>query len=206
MAKATAGVLLCVALLLCGSLKTTAAPAAPAAPAEAPKRGSLYDRVQKLYPEKMPPFLRTGFHKFDRAGENVSVGYNRFFLLATTSCSFNAYFYPVPQSDRGRDDALERAVAKARREVLNAHEGADVVETAPVTAEKNGRTFKGTRVTFKFTDEFGGAGKKQKLLSDLYLFRDGDRLVKYRVTFPAAEEKAERKYLEKFLAEFPWPD
>lgn len=147
--------------------------------------------------------MRVGVRKYDEAGEHYSVGYNRFFLLTTTACGFTAYFRPA----RGDVAAY---LAASREEVLKVHPGVEVVATEKVVAEKNGKKHEGVKVTFKFEGEFGGLGKEQKLLSELYVFRDagppnGGRFVKYRITFPADQEKTERKHLDKFLADFPWP-
>ena len=189
-------------LIACPRHDGVAAPAAPPAAAE-PK--SLYERARALYPQQIPPFVRTGFRKYDDRGENVSVGYNRFFLLTTTVCAFTAYFYPLPPAPAGRD-AVADHLADARRQVLEAHPGAKVVSAGPATAEKKGKRHDGLRVTFRYESAFGAPGKRQAVLSDLYLFRDGDRAVKYRVTFAAADEKTEREHLEKFLDAFPWPE
>lgn len=170
-------------------------------------RPTLYERVRESYPQQIEGFLRVDVHQYDRAGQNVSVGYNQFFLLTTTSIGFTAYFYPMA-APKGVPDAerLERHFAAAAREVEEAHPGTEVVvEKTPVTAEKNGRTYSGLRCVFKFDGDFGGRGQRQTLLSDLCVFRDGDRAVKYRITFPAKEEKQARKRLEKFLKAFPWP-
>ena len=191
--------------LLLLSCACHASAAAPGAVQVRPAPKSLYERVRAFYPEQIPPFVRAGFRKYDDRGENVSVGYNRFFLLTTTTCAFTAYFYPLPPAPAGRD-ALADHLARARREVLDAHPGAKVVSAGQVTAEKKGKRYDGLRVTFRYEADFGAPGKRQAVLSDLYLFRDGDRAVKYRITFAADDEKTEQEHLEKFLAAFPWPD
>ena len=191
-------------LLLVGGPPAPANDAPPETPPEVPP-GSLYERVRASYPEQIPPFLRAGFRKYDERGENVSVGYNRFFLLTTTVSAFTAYFYPAPPVRAG-DDPLAAELLRARQEVLRAHPGAEAGAPRPVTAEKKGQTYKGLRVAFKYETEFGAPGRRQAVVSELYLFRDGGRMVKYRVTFAASEEKTEREHLEKFLAAFPWPE
>jgi hypothetical protein len=163
--------------------------------------GTLFERAKGVYAEQIPPFVRTGFRKYDESGEHFSVGYNRFFLLTTTVTAFTAYFYPA----QAREDLAQHAAA-CRDEVIEAHPGAEVVATEKVTAAKNGRKHDGVRVRFRFEDIFGGLGKKQALVSELYVFRDGGRVVKYRVTFAEDQEKTERKHLEKFLSAFPWPE
>ena len=165
--------------------------------------GTLFERAKGVYPEQIPPFVRVGFRKYDESGEHFSVGYNRFFLLTTTACGFTAYFRPA------RGDVADY-LAASREEVLKVHPGAEVVATEKVVAEKNGKKHEGVKVTFQYDGDFGGLGKRQKLLSELYVFNDavrpgGGRFVKYRITFPANQEKAERRHLEKFLADFPWP-
>lgn len=164
---------------------------------------SPYERAKAFYPEQVPPFMRVSVRKYDDAGEHYSVGYNRFFLLTTTACGFTAYFRPA------KGDVAAYLTA-SREEVLKVHPSAEVVGTEKVVAVKNGKKHEGVKVTFKYDGDFGGLGKRQELLSELYVFNDvgrpnRGRFVKYRVTFPADQEKTERKHLEKFLADFPWP-
>jgi hypothetical protein len=218
MTKAAAAIVVFSALLLPGGLRARGAAraadddrgaAAPGKPETGKRDGhepaSLYDRVREQYPPQIPPFLRAGVRKYDERGENVSVGYNRFFLLATTTTAFTAYFYPLPPAPAGRD-RLEDHVAACRREVLDNHPGAEVVSSERVSADKKGQARRGVKVTFKFDAEFGPPGRVQPVLSELYVFRDGERAVKYRTTFAASDAKEERKFLEKFLADFPWPE
>ena len=196
-----------VAILLLLACAAVPASAQQAARREREDRLTLYERVRESYLQQIEGFLRVDVHQYDRAGQTVSVGYNQFFLLTTTSIGFTAYFYPMT-ARKGAPDAerLERHFAAAAREVEQAHPGTEVVvEKTPVTTEKNGRTYSGLRCVFRFDGDFGGRGQRQTLLSDLYVFRDGDRAVKYRLTFPAKEEKQARKRLEKFLKAFPWP-
>ena len=204
----------CVVLGMVLTAGARGAPKAPNAPdreaskrpdaGKAPKAAeSPFERAKAFFPEQIPPFMRVGVRKYDDAGEHYSVGYHRFFLLSTTACGFTAYFRPA----RGDVAAY---LAASREEVLKVHPGAEVVATEKVVAEKNGKKHEGVKVTFKFEGDFGGLGKEQKLLSELYVFKDagtpdGGRFVKYRITFPADLEKTERKHLDKFLADFPWP-
>jgi hypothetical protein len=176
----------------------------PADAGKAPKGAeSPYERAKAFYPEQIPPFMRVSVRKYDEAGEHYSVGYNRFFLLTTTACGFTAYFRPA------RGDAAAYLEASCE-EIIKLYPEAEVSATEKVVAEKSGKKHEGAKVTFKFEGDFGGLGKRQKLLSELYVFKEagrpsGGRFVKYRITFPADQEKAERKHLEKFLADFPWP-
>ena len=157
--------------VLWAALLLSCGPFTPAKAADAPKAppGSLYERIRALYPEQIPPFLRAGFRKYDERGENVSVGYNRFFLLTTTVSSFTAYFSPLAPGRAG-DDVVTAEFARARQEIVRAHPGAKAGEARPATAAKKGRTYKGLRVTFKYQTEFGAPGKQQAVLSDLYVF------------------------------------
>src|SRR5687768_12585805 len=149
-----------VAILL---LLANACPAAAqrAARRERENRPTLYERVRESYPQQIEGFLRVDVHQYDQTADNVSVGYNQFFLLTTTSIAFTAYFYPAPAFGGAADpERLERHFAAAARQVEQAHPGTKVVvEKTPVTAEKNGRTYSGFRGVFKFDDQFGGRGE-----------------------------------------------
>ena len=162
--------------------------------------GTTIERLRAFYPEKIGEFRRTAFRAYDRAGDDASVGYNLFREgePGVPWVAFTTYFFPT------RGDSLEEDVEIAIRDVTSQHEEAEVGEAEDVEVTRHGKRHKGRRVRFKFTDTFGG--KEQPLASELYLFPGAPgRLVKYRITFPAADAGALQKKVDEFAKSFPWP-
>lgn len=165
--------------------------------------GTTIARLRAFYKEKIGEFRRTDFHQYDEAGDDASVGYNLFRKGRVLSfqvpwVAFTAYFYPA------RGDSLDADLEIAIRDVTFKHEEAEVGEPEDVEVTRHGKKHKGRRVRLKFTHVFGG--KEQPLASELYLFPGAPgRLVKYRITFPAADAKALQKKVDEFAESFPWP-
>ena len=160
--------------------------------------GAAIDRLRAFFPETIGEFRRTNFRQYDPAGEDASVGYNRFRKGRIPWVTFTAYFYPA------RGDSLDEDLEAAVRDVTSQHEEAEVGKPEVVEVTRHGKTVKGRRVRFKFTHAFGD--KEEPLASELYLFPGAPgRLVKYRITFPAADAGTLQKTVDKFAESFPWP-
>ena len=160
--------------------------------------GPPIERLRAFYPEKLAGFDRTGFRQFDPDGEDASVSYNLLHEGKLTWVAFTGYFYPA------RGESLDDDVEIAAAEVSAQHREAEVGETEVIEVTRRGKKREGRRVRFKFTHAF--AGKEQLLNSELYLFAAGPgRVVKYRITFPAADAETLQKRVDKFATSFPWP-
>jgi hypothetical protein len=182
------------------SVKTTKSkPKSGKAPAAA-TGPSTEDRLRAFYPAVMGSFSNTGVTRYDEAGENASVGYNYFVDGRETQIAFTAYFYPADKDSKALDDAFKSAT----NDVKSEHRGVKVGQVEPVTTQQSGETIEGKRVTFRFEDKFG-AGQRQPLMSELYVFRKGDKIVKYRITYPAADAEEAQARLSGFISAFPWP-
>ncbi|CAA9386841.1 MAG: hypothetical protein AVDCRST_MAG64-975 [uncultured Phycisphaerae bacterium] len=160
--------------------------------------GSTIDRLRAFYPEKIKDFRRTEFYPYDEAGDDASVGYGIDQKGRIPWVVFTAYFYPA------RGDSLDEDIKAAIRDVTSQHEEAEVGEPEVVEVTRHGKKREGRRVRFKFTHAFGG--KEQPLASELYLFPGTPgRLVKYRISYPAADAEKLQKKVDKFAESFPWP-
>jgi hypothetical protein len=162
--------------------------------------GPAIDRLRAFYKETIGEFRRTDFRQYDRAGDDASVGYSVFEKGEgrVPWVVFTAYFYPA------RGDSLDDDVEAAIADVTSQHEEAEVGKPEVVEVSRHGKKVKGRRVRFKFTHVFGG--REQALASELYLFPGATgRLVKYRISFPAADAKTLQKKVDAFAKEFPWP-
>jgi hypothetical protein len=160
---------------------------------------STEDRLRAFYPATLGGFYRTDVKRYDELGENASVGYNLFSDTGETRIAFTAYFFPAKEGQ-----SFDDAVKQATNEVRGERRGVKVLATEPVKTRQAGQDYEGRKVTFNYADEFG-RGEKQPLVSELYLFKKGDKLVKHRVTYPAADAAYVQQRLAAFLPAFPWP-
>ena len=194
---------LCVVSLLafvavgCPSSRPDRATPAGAAMSTAP----AVERLTAFYPERLGTFQNTGVEKYDRDGHDASVSYNHY-RGKETLIAFTAYFYP----DRRGNESLDDAVRDATRVIQSANRGARVVDSGPVEVSRDGERREGRRVVFEVTGVFGGQGQRQALVYELHVYRASPgRLVKYHITYPAAEAEQVRGRLNPFVAAFPWP-
>ena len=180
----------------CASQRDKAAGQAAAASG---KKRATADRMESFYPRVLGSFYRTDITRYDATGENASVGYNYFEETGDTLIAFTAYVYPAA------NESLDDALKSATNDVKSERRGVKVLGTTPAKTQQAGQTYEGRKTTFQYEDKFGGRGEKQKLMSELYLFKKGDRFVKYRVTYPAAAAAQAQQRLAGFLSAFPWP-
>lgn len=191
-----------LAITLLISCATTDQPAT--APATRPT--SLRERVESMYPQRIASFARTEVKQYDEGGDDVSVGYSHFDeQTRETDIAVTVYFLPLPPAP---DAALDRYFGQCVGEVERAHpDSKRVTERAKIIRlRKNGRDYDGRLVEFTFAEDFGGLGKRQELISELWVFDDSPRAVKYRISYPKDRANAARARLAEFYQHFPWPE
>lgn len=198
---------LCVASLLALSAAGCPSRGGSKPPREAPAGSSLSaapaaDRLKAFYPQTLGRFFKTGVRKYDGKGSDASVGYNYFAPNRETLIAFTAYFYPA----RNEGETLDEAVRRAAREVKSKNKGARQTGSETIEIKRDGERRQGRKVSFEFTRSFGGLGRRQKLVSELYVFPGAPgRWVKYRVTYPAELAAELTGRADPFVAAFPWP-
>jgi hypothetical protein len=166
-----------------------------------PPGGSVADRLDRFYPPVMGNFYKTGVQRYDATGDNASVTYNHFRYGGETAIVFTAYVYPMEKDSKSLDDALDGAV----KEFKSAHKSAKAVGPAEdVVTRQGGQTYTGRKVTYRYEDAFG-SGERRPLLTEIHVFRKGDRVVKYLVSYPASDTAEVAGPLSAFLSAFPWP-
>jgi hypothetical protein len=160
----------------------------------------VYERLHSFYPPTLGGFYRTGVRRYDRDGHDASVGYNYYPDGKFTMIAVTAYFYPAPPGV----DSLDEAVDHAMRDVASQHDDLRVTGRARTSATAGGQRHEGRKVMLAFANRFG-SGRRTDLNSELHVFRLGERLVKYRITYPAARAAEARERIAAFLEKFPWP-
>src|SRR5712691_517626 len=158
------------------------------------------------FPERVGPFQRVTILIYSPDEKNLSVGYN--LMNPATPVVATVYVYPARRviSIGSPRDVVEGARQKLEQmemnsvihEISNAHRGAQLVlqETSSITT--GGRTIRALHGRFAYREVF--AGKKQALLGDVWLCTVGKWYVKYRVTYPAANETSATSSVKKLMS------
>lgn len=189
---------------VCGSVGAADSTPAPATRPATTRAATLYEKLQG-YPVMIGTFMKVEVSRFDNpAGEDVAVGYNFFRGLVDTSVVCTMYFYPLP--DAGDPEALAKHRAAVLEEIASVHPKARVVSSGEAVVRQRGKEYSGLKVVLKDVGPFGAKGEERELRSELYLFRQGARVVKYRITYPAKEAADVAGRIETFLADFVWPE
>lgn len=123
------------------------------------------------------------------------------------------FVYPAPGvvsigSSAEVRSASERVVTEQEFEASMAtleaaHEGAELVYVGSSTTRPGGAAADGYLATYTFREPF--FGPPTELTSHLYIFRWGDWTVKYRFTYPSAQEADASQRVESFLEGLAWP-
>lgn len=179
------------ALLLSACATPPSPPARPVQPFRAGEvPGELVHRDSGIaFPARVGSFARFQGHQYDQQGRDISVGYNGDIPSVVT-----VYVFPQAGTD------FESVLTEQSADVLAAYPGAQLTDrrTVQVTpADINAEC-----VSFTFSAMF--YGKQQTLHSELVLARDGERFIKYRITYPVALADLAGEDSSKFLQHFTW--
>lgn len=169
----------------------------PDAAATQPSPDLAHPASGMRFPVEVEGFQRDGMSRYDKRGEDVSVGYHR--LDAQMALTATVYIYP---SERYGGD-LDRQFDEARDAVLRNRKGAELIGQGEMRLFQRGTYHNGRRAHFLVKDP---TGERPLVVSHLFLFMHGPWFIKYRATFPADQHEACDDALLRFMAALPWPD
>lgn len=129
---------------------------------------------------KLPPaigmFKRDYIRTFDGQGYNVAAGYN--YYSPSQKTALTVFIVSTADSQLPEQQGY---FAASRKEVLSAHANSLEIRQTRISGHDSG----GSLSEFRYQSVFARA--PQQVASFLAVFRDGNRLVKYRITGPMAE-------------------
>jgi len=145
------------------------------------------------FPPKVGEFVRVGTTQYDSGGQDVSVKYEAGKLVI-----LDVYNYPAGTS-------LTSEVQARKIEIKTLHPDARVASEATITIRPGGQSHTGSKIVFFFSQNFrsdvGGPYKSQ-----LLLFKENGRFVKFRATYPQAHAERAEAIIKNFVNGLPWPD
>lgn len=184
----------------------------PAAPTPIRAEGAYHHPGSHMvFPERVGPFQRVQITQFAPSEKNVGIGYNHYNARAPVSAT--VYVYPAPRvvslgsppgvAENAKAHLLQGHLEALKKEILGAHPDARLISDEAFALAASGGPHEGRRVRFEFACRFGSG--PQDAISELYLFQDGNWLVKYRITFPKVTASEAQAAVAELLAGPEWP-
>lgn len=152
------------------------------------------------FPESFGAFRRVEINQFDSSGMDVGVGYN--LEQADSQIALTLYVYPRARDANGSILTLESQFEIERTYILQAHPGGKASETWTPTTTQNHEASPGYATTFRYQQLF--AYRQQEIESLLYLFDYEGWAVKYRITYPLAQQAKANLVSQVFVSSFIW--
>ena len=149
------------------------------------------------FPSMVAGFERAQITKFDPQGQDVGIGFNHL----AHKIAMTVYVYPIPQGMP--EDPIRAHFGTCKYEILKRHAGAQPISEQSVKISVGGSVRSGKRATFSYSQVF--AHQHQAVLSDVYLFRNGQRFIKYRVTYPIGAQSEAKADIHNFMSQLLWP-
>jgi len=183
-------------LLLVASCRPNGSPVARNLVQPRPTEFFVHEPSDFRFPAILGDFAREAVKRYDRDGQNVSVGYN-----LGQSVAMTVFVYPV--SLAAPDKTLGDHFEACKRDVVSRHKGAAVVSEGPTMVAPGGQQRLGQHAAFTYTALF--ARRQQDVRSELYLFMDGKWFIKYRVTYPVGDQQTAEPAVKAFIEDLSWP-
>ncbi len=153
------------------------------------------------FPDLIAQFRRSDIAQYDKAGDDVSAGYN--LREPFRDVVGTVYVYPAKVFGQVADP-VEMQLALIKEVVIQQHKDGKLVSDGIARLQQGETVFTGKTARFTFTDKqfFGG---EDRLCSDLYLFQHGEWLIKYRFTYPDSQRDGVQKDIANLMRDLKWP-
>jgi hypothetical protein len=130
-------------------------------------------------PTSIGSFQRAYIRTFDSSGHNVGAGYN--YYSQEQKAGLTVFILSASDGSAPTEAQRGQYFQASRNEVLSAHQDSKDMGVSKIAGHDSG----GSLNEFQYDEEF--AGSQQRVASFLAVFRDGSRLIKYRITGPKSE-------------------
>lgn len=152
------------------------------------------------FPEQVGSYRRVVINQYNQPGTDIGVGYN--YESYAASVAFTVYVRPPLTLQSGALASLSEQFDIEREVIRIHHPGTQeswVRDDAFLT--ENGSAPVKT-AEFRYVENF--SFRRQPVVSQLYLFDLDGWIVKYRLTFAAAQEEQAREIARHILTSAPW--
>ena len=165
----------------------------------------IHSETQVVFPRNLGAFQRDKYHVYDAKGKDISVPYN--LHSQADQVAVTIYSFPAPKVTSigspkevviGARTVLFNQYANSQIEYLSAkHQSGKLIERKEIPNKIGTPEIKGVFALFNYEESF--AGKRQDVLSELYLFQKDKWLIKYRITYPKKSKDNARKLIDQLM-------
>lgn len=180
----------------------------PVSPRQLSVAGPYIHRATGIeFPELFVPFQRAMVCQYDRAGDDVSVGY--IFNSDREPAALTVYLYPIAPFFPGQEAAktvepqalLEVHYTDVLAYILTSSKDPVLLQMGPYTLRQFGQALSGRRAVIRIKGAFDGT--EQECISCLYLFCYKNWFIQYRVMYPSRVVDLALESTEHFIQDFP---
>lgn len=154
------------------------------------------------YPLRVGPFRRGNIIAYAPDLKDISIGYA--LHEPDRQAASAIYLYPLDVPEGNDLDTIMRHYAELKATIERVHPGARILEESRTIVRQQEKTIEGLRAVFGYREVL--FGRKQDLASELYLFRQNDRFVKFRHTYPLDQRRAVKDDLRLLMETLKWGD
>jgi hypothetical protein len=149
------------------------------------------------FPLKLGSFIRGNPYAFDSAGYNIAVGYS-----INDSMAAQTTIYIYPSVDLDLMELFSEVKSAIEYHQQDAHQSYAFEIAVELDDES---TLSGYFAVYKFKLSF--RGRKQMVESWAFLFNKGDWFIKFRISYPMAENQASmRRVVDSLVNSFDYPE
>ena len=156
-----------------------------------------------VFPDRIQLFDREKILAYKKDESDISVGYNSPHGIAAT-----VYVYPIKKIifDKSLAEELEfvRTDVGKTQEELHLWKDIKFDATEGVTNSIGGQTVQGLHLGFGLTKFHGGKPTPHR--SEIYIFRNGNRFLQFRFTYPRYVTPFATNAISSFISKTSWPN
>lgn len=154
------------------------------------------------YPLRVGPFRRGNIFAYAPDLKDISIGYALY--EADRQAASAIYLYHLETPEPNDQETILRHYAELKASIERVHPGAQILEESRVSVRQQEKTIEGLKAVFGYREALFGL--KQNLASELYLFRQNDRFVKFRHTYPLDQRGVVKDDLKLLMETLNWGD
>jgi hypothetical protein len=152
------------------------------------------------FPRHVDPFVRTQIIAYGVGTEDVSIGYNS--TVGEKPSGTTLYLYPVYRPQKDAATTLEFEFEQVKSVMARFPGGSWIVRRGQAVVNQPSGPVEGLTATYQYKAEHGG--RQVELHTVLHLFLEGNRLIKFRHTYPAVDAEFYRTVIDDLMSSLRW--
>ena len=152
------------------------------------------------YPLRVGRFRRSNIIAYAPGLKDISIGYTLY--EPDRQAASTIYLYPLSAPGQNDQQTTLRHYAEIKASIRDVHPGARVLEESRAWVRQDRQNIEGLKAVFGYREVL--FGRKQNLVSELYLFRQNNRFIKFRHTYPLDQQGVVEDDLRLLMETLKW--